>query len=648
MDNRVVFYRHNDLLYGAHLDKIETLTIPDLQDLSINDAIEFYQIKKYFDASARLPSWTDENYSLYNQKQKRLFSLALQYFNALNDQTITQEYRLVNIRYVSAFWELFELCALYNNISDHVFNDILHSDHLHPRDVFEKKNIVIRYGLVLKQFILDNPFLVSIIIDAYEQDYNDKEKVFLPAELTGEEICAYLITCIENEGTSPNALQAIYQMKPTKKIPVTDEIRLKAKRKYDKYIQKMLIEGIRINYKTTLSFSSEQTEAVLEDCSENELNVSYSTAWLLDTLDYPSILNNFLYLFKYADVLQMRCSLVSKSSYITTMEKVFLNRALSCCYPDNNMVFQSLNRLAKLQMEAYYNFLGNNGIHLEDVLSWFFTHYLQEEFGCSEMRVAMPSTGANYYEKCTALCASFDSILKQFSLYVEHKSIDFDLVAISSGAKKYDQIPSLVENKYIYGMGQEFKWLTDVMFSDQCTFSYIQRIYDQGKEYTTFLELLRNEDVYLFDYYEHEKAAFLHLAERGIISIGDDEKISLRNDIELTLLYDLYKNEVVSRYYYPEQANAIFDKWLEDGILIEGGGLFSTPEVNYFNYILNRVEYINGLDLRNKYMHGVQLVNTNEQEHKDNYFTLLIVLIMFIIKINDDFVLAEQVKLENS
>ena len=77
--------------------------------------------------------------------------------------------------------------------------------------------------------------------------------------------------------------------------------------------------------------------------------------------------------------------------------------------------------------------------------------------------------------------------------------------------------------------------------------------------------------------------------------------------------------------------------------MIEGDSLFSIPECKYFNYILNDSQFVNGLEIRNKYIHGVQS-GLNDDNHKNNYYILLKILTIIAIKLNDDFCLYEQLK----
>ena len=47
-------------------------------------------------------------------------------------------------------------------------------------------------------------------------------------------------------------------------------------------------------------------------------------------------------------------------------------------------------------------------------------------------------------------------------------------------------------------------------------------------------------------------------------------------------------------------------------------------------------------------MHGIQQTNKNEEEHRQNYFILLRVFILLVIKINDEFCLKDKETEEKS
>jgi hypothetical protein len=180
-------------------------------------------------------------------------------------------------------------------------------------------------------------------------------------------------------------------------------------------------------------------------------------------------------------------------------------------------------------------------------------------------------------------------------------------------------------------------------------YSFVPRIHEQKKEYASFLDLILNEQVNLSDYEEYEHSAFRYLADYDLIEIASDGLISVNNKQKVVVLRDLYNNEVVSRWHYPVAALSQIQELVDKGVLVEKSSLLSTPETNYLNYLLNRSEYDNGLEIRNKYVHGIQQVNMNENEHMQNYMILLKIFVLLAIKVNDDFELKEMiVKRENN
>jgi hypothetical protein len=64
--------------------------------------------------------------------------------------------------------------------------------------------------------------------------------------------------------------------------------------------------------------------------------------------------------------------------------------------------------------------------------------------------------------------------------------------------------------------------------------------------------------------------------------------------------------------------------------------LLTEAEAQYFNYFLNKVDFSNGPELRNKYLHGSQAHAEGEDAHFHAYITALRLMIALVIKVNDD------------
>lgn len=639
MKDRVKFYSQNDFCYGLHLDKIETIEVPDIQDVTINDAIEFYEIKRYFDAGTRSKLWNDEQFCEYKAKSTKLDSLCKRFFNQIDDNNIIELYGDIEFGYHSDFWILFDVCKLFDRISPEKFTTLIAHERVFLNDLLKHKSIVKKYGNIIREYILQKDSCVSILLHIYEQDYTEKEKLILPSELTGQDICNYFELYVDSEHTNINYLSDIENMRCTKEFPITDEIRLKAKRRYESEVKKFFETGTHIEYGFQVLFDPNQKEEKLANNKGNDFCISYGTKWLEDTLDYPSVLNNFVFIFEFVDFPQMRSLHTSKRSRSGAFEDFFLSKSsrFYCC----NSAFRASQAIAAMQMAAYYDFLIRKGVHLEDVLSWFFTEYLQSEFSCPEMRVSFPSENTTYSEKCYTIITAFESIIKQFVLYLRNGSIDFDLVAMSTTPTLFKDIGSLIKNKYVYGESKDYNNVSHMLFSNQCILSHLNRIYEEGRHYDCFFDLISNEVIFLSDFREEERKSFEYLALFDIVSIEENGQIRIKSLNKVEILRDLYENDVISKQHYSPELRKDIDELIENGVLIEESTLFSRPEIDFLNYMLNRSEFVNGLEIRNKYIHGIQQVNINEEEHKQNYFELLRIFVLLAIKINDEFCLRE-------
>lgn len=76
------------------------------------------------------------------------------------------------------------------------------------------------------------------------------------------------------------------------------------------------------------------------------------------------------------------------------------------------------------------------------------------------------------------------------------------------------------------------------------------------------------------------------------------------------------------------------------GCITRRSSLLTDAEAKYFNYLLNGVDFSDGPQLRNKYLHGAQVNTDSEDAHFHTYITALRLTVALVIKINDDFCLS--------
>ncbi len=635
------------------LDRIESINVPDYEDIDINDAIEYYQISKYFKTGIPLKlrkTWTDEQFKEYSEKSKLLFNMANRFFSDLNDENIFDKYCQIDSFYETVFWEIFDSRKLFDKLSPNVFEKVLqyHEDAI--LTVLTYSKIVKKYSGLLREYILNHLSCIDLILQYCEQDdcNGGNKRIYLPEEFSEEDIVEFFDKYLDGEKVNPNYAAAIFLMQNNNKIRISDELRLKAKHKHQQEWDKKMSDSDASNTfsrQTKLIFEpdQDQEDIVIFNKEKNCDTYSYSEKWLLQTLDYPSILNNFIYIFKFVDCFQTRSLHTFNPLESSTFERIIQTKS-RYHYP-KNFIFHLKNNLAEMQMESYCYFLLNKGIRYENVLEWCFTEYLQKEFGCPKICLSMPSKDSTIREKCEIICGAMEIVIKQFSQYAEKHEIDFELLGISSGPVKFNKIPSLLNTKYVYGTGEDFKNWSYLLLSDQCFLIY--NTTNKNFRHSCFLDLLIKESIYKKDYSENEQSYIYQLVNADLIKIAEDGKIRIGNRIKLTILRDLNDNGVISRWDYPKSAQPIFQEWISSGVLTEERSLLSHQESDYFSYCLNREKYTNGLDIRNKYSHGIGQI-LNEDEHLRNYNILLRLMTILAIKINDDFWLYDKMQKEQN
>ena len=296
------------------------------------------------------------------------------------------------------------------------------------------------------------------------------------------------------------------------------------------------------------------------------------------------------------------------------------------------------------QIFGYNKIVSNLNNSLEDILHFVFTSAFQEKYDFADnARFSIPPATNSHFEKLRLLAPEFESVLKQFKLFVEDRAIDFELLEISSSPSAIRDIPSLNQNKYIYlnEKNQVMVGCSNLFFSDQTLLAYVEPF--QEKHYHNFFDLLANEQVRFSNYEEHHKPQLNFLIDNGFLSIDSNDFIQISNPVRVVILKDLYINEVASYYHYSTDFRQEAKQMETENIVFFESSLLSKPEQAYFNYFLNKSEFSNGLDLRNSYLHGTQASPDEIQKHEYAYFTYLKLLFLAMLKIEDDLAILKAI-----
>ena len=134
------------------------------------------------------------------------------------------------------------------------------------------------------------------------------------------------------------------------------------------------------------------------------------------------------------------------------------------------------------------------------------------------------------------------------------------------------------------------------------------------------------------------------LAEQGVIYLEEDGRLTPDNR-KIKIFHEFYEHEVICASY-AKNCRDILEELKNRGLVEFESSVFSRPEQDYFNYCMNKSEFDNGLDLRNRYIHGTQIVDENKNEQ--DYYIFLRIMILIVIKINEEFCLLHPVKAQKN
>jgi len=642
--NKVVFYSKEDMAGSMQLKKGEdVLRNPTKSNYTnINDILELYNIKKYIDNELYLLGWTQDDITNFKQKATEYNKVIGQFMSSINESNVIQLYDNTVREYTNSFWELVNNQSVFKRISKTNFSDILTKEPYLIHNILTHKNIVEHYNIELKDFLLTYSQSAEILLSIYEvkDDFNKNQK-FVPKSLTIEEKETIISNYLDSTDVNYNYIGLIQNVKIRNDFKISDKTRLKAKRLHRSETEKFFADKGGMKYGVSISFPENATKIKDGYVDENLIaHYSFSLDFIKQNNDRYLLFRNFKVLFEYIDIYN-RINLVSKISQMGVFESIMGVHSQN--EYRGGTVFSLSEMTSYAQIFGYNKVLTELNISLESILHFVFTSSFQEKYDfASNARFSIPTATNSNFEKVRLLAPEFESILKQYKLYVEDKAIDFELLQISSAPSTIKDIPSLNKNKYIYFNedNKEMLGCSNLFFSDQTLLAYVEPF--KEKQYHTFFDLLANEETVKFsNYEEHQKPQLQYLIDKGFISIDSNDIIQITNLERLLIFKDLRENEFASFYRYPIDLQAEVQKMVNENIVFFESSLFSKSEQSYFNYFLNKSEVTNGLDLRNSYLHGTQANPDEIQKHEYAYFTYLKLLFLTMLKIEDDLFISK-------
>ena len=630
---RVVYYSNYDMSIEENLQNAEQIIISfdKNNSFSINDLLELYNIKLYFINNLRLPIWSDEQYQRYKTIVDDFWHIIKNYFISIENSNFTQIFAEVQFKYTHNFWELFNKLNIFKKVNSQLISALLDSKKYILNEILAYQEIVNYYSDVIINYLEKNPQSAEILLSYYEEvSLSEKKKIYIPKKFSNEKIENLINDYILIEEANLNYINLIVNSQNLKLSDKTKYIASKRKRELTNSFFK---ENEGISYGVEIAISKDQMEpkSLKYNKNNNRLIYTYSEQYLDLTKDFFSIFKNFNYLFEYLNF-QGCINLVKRDCEMDSMERIFMR---SKGEYHKYIKFNQKEILSNGQLVIYKHYLKSSEIDIEDVIFFIVIEILQKEYGIEKLKISLPSKDTEFFEKVRILAPELEFLLKQYNAFIEDGEIDFDLLQFNSSPLYFSKLKSNVENKYVYGTGENFYRIKYCLFSDQSSLSYVKPF---NSKYRCLNELLLKENI-TYDFFQnYQKREIDYLLEKKIIFF--DSQNYLRVDQIMSIIFSVfYYQEVISFWHFPlEIRNVILELEKQKEVIFDNC-LFTREEIRYLNYNLNKKEFSNSLDLRNKYLHGSNSESKDVQEY--DYNIILKILILVCLKIEDDILLAK-------
>lgn len=498
-------------------------------------------------------------------------------------------------------------------------------------EMLANKKLVVAYDYQLKAALLEHPRGAEHIIQKYFAR-DRRGEIHLPRSLTPDESRDLIARYIASPDPNINYLSLVETAPISGLTGVDARLKLAAKRRKHLETEAFFRDNAGMTSGSGVMISDGQSEPVVMKVDGMIVDFSYSRDWLDASNDNPSILNNFQHLFEFAnrDVL---LTLPAYSAELGVFERFLVTTGrtdylIGAAYRVRDMS-------STLQTQMLQTYLASRGIELEAVIAWFFEEYLAAEFDAHGFRFNPSAGGSTYLEKARHLFVEMESVVRQFALFADDGEIDRELLAIMSDPVGYKQVPSLVSGKYLYATpSPEIAGILHALFSDQSSIHYIS---DQLRG-DNAVKLLIENDVRYNDFEAYQKPTIDHLIALGVLR-DNGARVQIASRSHLRILQSLFAYEAVSYYHLRAVEQQLADEMVARGWLRSSSSLLTTAEASYFNFHLNKAEFTNGPELRNRYLHGSQADADGERAHLAAYLAALKLTVALVLKINDDFAL---------
>lgn len=631
---RVIYFSNHDMSCDYYLHMATAVIDSYEQDKvyeDINDVMELYHITLFVENGMTLKEWTDTQLA----KISKMKSSVVAYFVKLQKQDVLSVVFAVEHYYEQSFWDIIEKHGYLHLVDNNVLNSIANRDFSHFHQILKCKRIVEKNGKALVNILSKETVCAEWLLDTFVAGHKDKDyrPMFFPAELSLDDRCKMVDKYLDSDNPNINYVRLACAVRDSKDLRLTPKIILKAKRLERKLNDDILISGSVIPLKFSVQLDSSRNSEIIKVKydEDNTPILCYGTRFM-EACTNSGIINYCKEIFEYTDRFSF-INLISKESEADVFERIIGFQAKDAY--NVNFGFRYNTNMSMLQIVSLQSVLEKKGRGIEDSIIAFYTKYLPKTYKYPRLSLVMPSKSASYAEKVTTLLTAMESLLRHYDLFAKEGDVDIELLA-QSKPNHVLEVKSAVTNKYYVTeeVPNDLSLIYYLLFSDQSMLSYVEPYKDEHIK--SFYELIvTKKDVRYDNFKEYQKLRLDHLIDENIIILTKEGIIEFVNMVYVSMLHHLYRFGAIPYWYGLRQSATVIEDFKRRGWVREQNTLLTPEEYRYFSYWLNNELFTNGPALRNHYVHG-DMAYYDGNAHKNNYYRILILLVLLLIKIEED------------
>ncbi len=631
---RVHYYSDYDMSIPMHIERMadvvrsyEEGNQPD----GINDYLEMYHIVQFIEHGKYPQDWDENKIAAIKQYKGKVAA----YFSYLQSNDLPVIFGEIERGYESSVWQIINQFKIKGLITENGLREILKEKNWLLKDLLEHRWIVEQNQILLTALLKENEHTAEWLLEQYveEDRFCQHRDLYFPKSLTGTDKDTIIRNYVNSDKANLNYVRLVLTAKRSADFPL-HPLTIKAARKKEKALNEAIFAMGAVHVASygvalTVEQSAPAKERKVDE--EGRTMFVYNKKFIDDCKD-ATVIYYCGQVFEFTEPYGF-ITLISKDAETDAFEKVTGLHARNAY--DLDMAFRMRENMSYLQMQALECALLDTDRNIEGVIKAFYEDFLKTEYGYKGLSLTLPKHDDSLILKIRSLAIEMDAVAHQYDCYVNYGSIDKDIVELTP-PQKLTETKSLLSHRYcILNRDNTDVWyLIYLFFGSQSMLFFVEPCKDA--HFRNYYEFLENGiEVKYEDYENYQKPDIDRLLEKGYLV--KDEKGILRcvKMREVRLLKHLYEYGACSYWGYPKEERMILDDMVSKGWISLDNHLLSPAERDYFSYYLNNEKFTNGPAIRNNYAHGTT-PSYSEEKHKKNYFQLLVLFVLLLLKISED------------